>query len=141
MDILSINLYLYEVHHIKRLHYIPWLPMISFIHSPYGFEHETLKRKKLKKKTYLYLAGIDMVFCTISIPRMYRYGFLEILSISLHLYLVLHTKWLFHMTWLSMISFILSSHGFQSESMKRKKLKKTISSPMRYRYGFLEICL
>ena len=58
-------------------------------------------------------------------------GFLEILSISLHLYLVLHTKWLFHMPWLSMISFILSSHGFQSESMKRKNLKK----PYLYRLG------
>ena len=116
MDILSLNLHLYEVHHIKRLNHIPWLPMILFIHSPYVFEDEILKRKKLKK--------------TISIPGWYRYGFwtisifLDILSINLHLYEVHHIKRLHHISWSPMISFLHSPYGFEDEILKMKKLKK-----------------
>ena len=92
--------------------------------------------RKNWEKPYLYLAGIDMVFRTISIPRRYRYGFLDILSISLHLYGVHHIKRLHYTPWLPRISFIQRPYGFEHEILMKKKLRKTISIPGLNRYGF-----
>ena len=93
--------------------------------------------RKNWEKPYLYLAGIDMVFRTTSIPRRYRYGFLDILSISLHLYEVHHIKRLHYTPLLPMISFIERSYRFEHEIFMKKKLKKIISIPGWNRYGFL----
>ena len=49
LDILPTNLHLYEELHTKWLHYKPWLPIISSIQRLYGFEHEILMKKKLRK--------------------------------------------------------------------------------------------
>ena len=92
--------------------------------------------KKKLRKPYLYLAGIDMVSRTISIPRRYRYGFLDILSIRVHLYEVHHIKRLHYKPWLPIISSIQILYGFEHEILMKKKLRKTISIHGWNRYGF-----
>ena len=61
LEILALRLYFYEIYHINWLHHVPRLLLIYFIQSTFGFYHENMKKKKLKKP-YLYQFGIDMVF-------------------------------------------------------------------------------
>ena len=61
LEIMALRLYFYEIYHINWLHRVPWLLLIYFIQSTFGFYHENQKKKKLKKP-YLYQFGIDMVF-------------------------------------------------------------------------------
>ena len=97
--------------------------------------------RKNWEKPYLYLAGIDMVFRTTSIPRRYRYGFLDILSIRVHLYEVHHIKRLHYKPWLPIISSIQILYGFEHEILMKKKLRKTISIHGWNRYGFWTISI
>ena len=53
---------------------------------------------------------------TISIPRWYRYGLLDILPLSLFLYKLYHINRLHHVPWLSLNFLIQIPFGFQEEN-------------------------